>query len=350
MVSVVHILDAACPGDLLWQLRALARPGEEIFSIGPPFASALPNVRAIRKPMGSSALAGQALARAIRPASLLHCWGWSVVDVAVEAARRTAGRAIVTLPALPARREAIFLPWDIAMRGLDLILPSHASADWVVAAGADPARVHVLPPPGLADTPDEPMRSGVRGELGIDAGELLIAAPSEMLALAGHDQVSWIQAICRHVQPRGRIVMPGSGPAKGHVKFFANTTGFGGEVHFTGGRFNRAEVLAAADIVAILHRADCGLTPAVSALSAGRAILASDTPDHREILTDGETARLVPPVNQRVGSAKLLELLTDADLRGRLAQAAAGQSRAYRPEAVRARLEEIHHAIAARPI
>jgi hypothetical protein len=350
MSPVVHILDRTCPADLLRQVEALARPEDVVLSLGPEPRTILPITRSIARPLGSAALTGRALSRAIRPASLLHCWGWSVVAPAVVAARRTAGRVAVSVPALPARREAVFVPWDIAMNGLDLILPTQAAARWVIAAGADPARVHVLSPPGLAEPPEATTRARVRSELGLDDGEVLIAAPSEMLTYAGHDQVSWIHAICRHVQPRGRIIMPGSGTAEGHVNFFAHTTGFGQEVHFTRGRFSLAEVLAGADIVAVLHRCDLGVTPVASAISAGRAILATDTPDHRELLTDDQTALLVEPGSQRIGSARLLELLTDTALRTRLGQAAAEQAAAHHPAAAAARLEEIHDAIAARPI
>jgi len=58
------------------------------------------------------------------------------------------------------------------------------------------------------------------------------------------------------------------------------------------------------------------------ALAAGRSIVATDLPSTREILRDGETARLVPPGEPAPLSAAIRGLLADRDTAERLARAA----------------------------
>lgn len=57
-------------------------------------------------------------------------------------------------------------------------------------------------------------------------------------------------------------------------------------------------------------------------LARGGAIIASDLPALREVLTHGETAWLVPPGDVQALAGALTMLATDATLRGRLGQAA----------------------------
>ncbi len=56
--------------------------------------------------------------------------------------------------------------------------------------------------------------------------------------------------------------------------------------------------------------------------AAGRAIFGPSTPDLTEVLTDGVSARLVPPDDPEAAAAALRALLADAPLRARLAGAA----------------------------
>lgn len=79
-------------------------------------------------------------------------------------------------------------------------------------------------------------------------------------------------------------------------------------------------------------------------MAAGRAILGPATPDLREVLADGETARLVPPDDPAAATDALRALLADDALRQRLADAAreaiAGQTWQRRAERVLAFLED----------
>jgi len=66
----------------------------------------------------------------------------------------------------------------------------------------------------------------------------------------------------------------------------------------------------------------------LEAMVAGRAIVASDIPGYREVLTHGAEGLLVPPANERALAAAIVHLLADGELRaalGRRGQTTAAQ-------------------------
>jgi glycosyltransferase involved in cell wall biosynthesis len=92
-------------------------------------------------------------------------------------------------------------------------------------------------------------------------------------------------------------------------------------LHF---RFISTEELVAlyraADVVAYPYRAITTSGALATGLALGKTIVATDLPVFRELLTDRENARLVPPVDPQALGAALIELLGDPALRERLAE------------------------------
>jgi len=92
------------------------------------------------------------------------------------------------------------------------------------------------------------------------------------------------------------------------------------KLHF---RFISTEELVAlyraADIVVYPYRAITTSGALATGLALGKTIVATDLPVFRELLTDGENARLVPPQNAAALAAALSELGQDRALRERLA-------------------------------
>jgi glycosyltransferase involved in cell wall biosynthesis len=76
----------------------------------------------------------------------------------------------------------------------------------------------------------------------------------------------------------------------------------------------------AADIVVYPYRAITTSGALATGLALGKTIVATDLPVFRELLTDGENARLVPPMNSAALGDALTGLLNDAQLRERLAE------------------------------
>ena len=93
------------------------------------------------------------------------------------------------------------------------------------------------------------------------------------------------------------------------------------KLHF---RFISTEELVAlyraADVVVYPYRAITTSGALATGLALGKTIVATDLPVFRELLTDGENARLVPPLESSILGAALVELIADAGLRERLAE------------------------------
>jgi len=92
------------------------------------------------------------------------------------------------------------------------------------------------------------------------------------------------------------------------------------KLHF---RFISTEELVAlyraADVVVYPYRAITTSGALATGLALGKTIVATDLPVFRELLTDGENARLVPPLDSASLGAAVMELLEDAAVRQRLA-------------------------------
>ncbi|MBN9562413.1 MAG: glycosyltransferase family 4 protein [Alphaproteobacteria bacterium] len=188
----------------------------------------------------------------------------------------------------------------------------------VSAEGVEPDRVEVIPngidPRRFAALPARPAGNGtlvlgfvgfVRSWHGLDAVISAMAADEASTAL--------------------RLVVVGDGPARPELESLTATLGIGDRVSFTG--------LAARDAVPELVAGfDIALQPKVVAyasplkvfeyMAAGRAIVAPDQPNIREILTDGETALLFDPAESGSVWRAIQRLVADPDLRRRLGEAA----------------------------
>jgi len=92
------------------------------------------------------------------------------------------------------------------------------------------------------------------------------------------------------------------------------------KLHF---RFISTEELVAlyraADVVVYPYHAITTSGALATGLALGKTIVATDLPVFREVLTDHETALLVPPKDPGALAGALTELLQDAELRGQLA-------------------------------
>jgi glycosyltransferase involved in cell wall biosynthesis len=176
----------------------------------------------------------------------------------------------------------------------------------VIPNGIDPRRFASLPARPAGGTPLVLGFVGfVRSWHGLDAVISAMAADDASAAL--------------------RLVVVGDGPARAELESLTATLGIGDRVSFTG--------LAARDAVPELVAGfDIALQPKVVAyasplkvfeyMAAGRAIVAPDQPNIREILTDGETALLFDPVDSGSVWRAIQRLVADPDLRRRLGEAA----------------------------
>lgn len=191
----------------------------------------------------------------------------------------------------------------------------------IAAAGTDPARIEVIANGVVLDrhAPASPVmaRSGVEAPL-------LLGFVGFVRDWHGLDAV--IAAIAAHQgMPPLHLAVIGDGPARPGLERQAAALGMAGRVRFTG-------LVEPERVPALVAGFDVALQPKVVAyasplkifdyMAAGRAIVAPDQPNIREILTHEDTALLFDPAQPEAMWRAVLRLAGDPALRTRLGQAA----------------------------
>jgi glycosyltransferase involved in cell wall biosynthesis len=220
---------------------------------------------------------------------------------------------------LALRRVAAALE-RLAWRRASRVLPvTEVLADKIRAAGVPDARITVVPN-GIhpEDFPAVALRPAEA------EGPLVLGFVGFVRDWHGLDHVVRAMAAYRGRRPLALQVV-GDGPARPGLETLAAELGIADRVRFTG--------LAAREVVpGMIGGFDIALQPASVAyasplkvfeyMAAGRAIVAPDQPNLREVLRHGETALLFDPGSPEAMWQAVLQLAEDAALRQRLGEAA----------------------------
>ncbi|GAN77663.1 glycosyltransferase family 4 protein [Acidisphaera rubrifaciens] len=203
--------------------------------------------------------------------------------------------------------------WQSARRVLTVtqVLRAH-----VVRAGTPAKRVFVTPNGVVPDRYAAPMTART------DAVTLGFVG----FVRDWHGLDSVLAAIAAHRgPPRITLTVVGDGPARPALMRQAAALGIADRLIFTG-------TVAHADVPALVGGFDVALQPRVVAyasplkifdyMAAGRAIVAPDQPNIREVLRHEGTALLFDPASPASMWASVLRLVADAPLRERLGRAA----------------------------
>lgn len=140
--------------------------------------------------------------------------------------------------------------------------------------------------------------------------------------------------------PDARAVVIGGHPREAdrqRLEQLARNTGVAARVSFAGpvpqpevaGRLADVDVLVLPNTASAISERYTSPLKLFEYLTLGRAIVASDLPSIREVLTDRQTALLVPPGNAPALASAIATLAADHDLRARLGAAAAALAPEY---------------------
>ncbi len=203
-------------------------------------------------------------------------------------------------------------------RRADVVLPvTEVLAGYVTAAGVPRTRIAVVP-------------NGI--DLG-DFAELPSRVPGEAVQLGFVGFVRHWHGLDRVLRglaawqgtPRLDLTVVGDGPARADLESLAAELGLADRVRFTG-------LATREEIPRLVASFDIALQPASVAyasplklfeyMAAGRAIIAPDQPNIREVLEQGRTALLFDPANPEAMWQGIETLARDAELRARIGAAA----------------------------
>jgi glycosyltransferase involved in cell wall biosynthesis len=143
--------------------------------------------------------------------------------------------------------------------------------------------------------------------------------------------------------PDATMTLVGDGADRPALQALSSQLGVASRVRFLGAR-PRAEVLglmASADAVVLTSAWENFPHGLVEALAMGTPVVATRVGGVPEIVADGENGLLVPPGDPAAFAAAVNRFLGDAELRSRLAAAAAASVASFDQDEVYGRLEQI---------
>jgi glycosyltransferase involved in cell wall biosynthesis len=193
-----------------------------------------------------------------------------------------------------------------------VIAVSESARAAYLAGGAAPERVVVVHN-GILGRAEPGAGGRVRAELGLGAGDLVVAMVSALRPEKGHDVA--LDAVRASLErfPALRLVVVGDGPLRPWLERAAAT--LGDRVVLAGYRPDILAVLAAADVLVQPSRADAFPTAVLEAMAASVPVVATDVGGIGELVRDGVTGTLVAgPPRAAAFAAALAPLLQDRAL------------------------------------
>lgn len=210
-------------------------------------------------------------------------------------------------------------------RSADLVLPvTQVLAEKIRARGVDESRIMVVPNGvGPEFLPERRDGAAVRTRYGL---EQRIVLGFTGFVREWHGLEAAIDAVAApHASPGLHLLVAGDGPARSTLEAHARRLGASDRVTFAGviPRDQIVDFVAAFDI-ALQPRAVSYASPLkiFEYMAAGRAIVAPDLPNIREILSHERTAILIEPQNPDALRAAVERLARDSPLRLALGKAA----------------------------
>lgn len=346
-MRILHVIQKLDPGGAERVLLALVigsqAAGHEVAVAAAPgsFASGVDaelfSVPIVRRRLWRIPLAARAVdraRRAFRP-DLVHAHNPVMAAAASLATRR--GRratALATLQGVPDEDYAR------AARLLRLAgLPVVACGPGVAAALAEhglAARATIVN--SVPAAPDPADRAVLAREWGLRDGQPLIVAVGRLARQKNHALA--IKALA--AVPDATLAIVGDGPLRARLDRLAEEAGVRERVVFSGVRSDARAVIGAADVLVLPSHWEGLPLVGLEALAAGTPLVATAVRGVRELVTDGESALLVPPDDAAALAHALQRVLGDRELADRLRENGRKIAAEHSEEAMVARYLELY--------
>ena len=190
-------------------------------------------------------------------------------------------------------------------------------------------------------------RLAVRAELGVDQDTLVVGTVANLRAQKAYPDL--LAAALRVVEllPDVRFVAVGQGPLEAEIRALHARLGLDDRFLLLGHRRDAVRVMAACDVFVLASLYE-GLGVAImEALALGLPVVATDVGGVPEVVEHGREGLLVPPGRPGELAAALIMLLTDAERRQRMAEAAARRGAGLSIDTAVRRTEAVYRDLAA---
>lgn len=292
-----------------WNARIVGQPGSPL--LREAAAAAIPHT-ALRMRHAADLRAFLALRRLIRDHAVDVVHTHSSIDSWLATlAARSLRRAVVRSRhvSIPVKRRGAFV-YRLADR---VITSGDAIARVLGAAGVAAGKI-VSIPAGIDVHRFHPGVSGtrVRSELGL-AGPL-VGLVANLRSSKGHRVFIDAAAEVLRALPEARFVIVGDGVAREPIRRHIEARGLTNAVVMTGFRRDVPEVMAALDVLVLPSlRSEATSQVIPQALAVGTPVVATTVGGIPEIVTDGQTGRLVPPADAGALAGAILTTLRDRE-------------------------------------
>ena len=128
-----------------------------------------------------------------------------------------------------------------------------------------------------------------------NASRLKIGYIGQLITRKGVDTL--LRAFARANLPNSQLILVGEGDERTRLEALAAELGIGDRTVFTGFRADRIALLKTFDLFVLPSREEGIPRCLMEAMVAGIAVIASDIPGNRDLVTDGKTGRLFTPGN-----------------------------------------------------
>jgi glycosyltransferase involved in cell wall biosynthesis len=179
----------------------------------------------------------------------------------------------------------------------------------------------------------ENKRDTIRKELGLDRESKVIGyvgrlSPEKNLL---NFLVSFTKLV--NDDPLIKLVIVGRGPMESELKKFVSENNIEDKVIFCGVRSDIGSILSSLDIFILPSYTEGLSTALLEAMTCGRAIVCSDIPGNREVLTNNKEALLVNPYDLESLKSAILLLCNDISLQSKLGNNAKMKASQYNEDA-----------------
>ncbi len=266
---------------------------------------------------------------------LLHLHGYGATDFGRVVARVAGIPSIVHEHFIDQRSSLPERAADLALRPLTTwaIAVSGAVRDFMVRRRAiPPDRLEVVPngaaleAMALVPPRGSPGAHALRAQLGIPAGDTVVAIVARLNSVKGH--TFFLRAAERVLReaPNVTLLVVGDGELDAELRAEARGLELGERVIFTGYREDVPALLQATDILAITSLSEGSPLNLFEAMAAGCSVVATRVGGIPELLEHERTGLIVPPADPEAIAGGLLRLVRDQALRKRLGEAARSEA------------------------
>jgi L-malate glycosyltransferase len=189
-------------------------------------------------------------------------------------------------------------------------------------------------------------RAATRAELGIAEEEVLIVSVANLRPEKGHDVLLQAAQVLLRDDLPVRFLLVGDGELADEVRALHRELGLGDRVQFLGSRLDAIRILGASDIFVLASLHEGFPVSLMEALAVGVPVVATEVGGVPEAITPGTEGLVVPPGSVGLLAEAIRRVATDADLRSRMAAAAAVKGASFdMAQAVR-EVEELYRDLA----